>query len=120
MQRCSPLLSWATNIRSIEPPTNSFASAKPSAGWPTGMFPKRRRDKTKLASEAEQIGDQIFLLRGGELQLQNQIEELDRVVQRRQAAIVEVRRGILNPTQGEGFDRAFGPASIEALHPQVV
>ena len=53
-------------------------------------------------------GHQVVLLWLAELELQHQVKELDRIVERQQAVIVKVRRGILDPTQGEGLDRPIG------------
>src|SRR6266404_4586238 len=70
--------------------------------------------------ETEQIGDEVVFLRGGELEFEDEVEELDGVVQRGEAAIVEVGRGVLDAAQGEGLDRAFGPANVEPFNAKVV
>ena len=59
---------------------------------------------------------------------EHEVEELDRVLQRQQAVVVQVRRRVLDAAQREGLDRAVGRglAAVdhllleEALDPQVV
>src|SRR5437588_2481295 len=51
--------------------------------------------------------DQRGLLRRVELELEHQVEELDRVFQGQQAAVMEIRRRFLYAAQGERLDRAL-------------
>ena len=50
-------------------------------------------------------GHQLALLLAGQLRLQNEVEELDRVFQGQQAPIVEVRGRFLDAAEREGLDR---------------
>src|SRR5690606_20767894 len=59
-----------------------------------------------LRSQAQQIGDQSVLLPLRQIHAENQVEELDRVGERQQAAVVQIGRRVLYAAQGEGLDRA--------------
>jgi hypothetical protein len=65
-------------------------------------------------------GHQVFLLWLAELQLQHQVKELDRIVERQQAVIVQVRRGIFDATQGEGLDGPIGTDHAPVHHLRLV
>src|SRR5216684_2200248 len=57
---------------------------------------------------------QVLFLRVGQLRLQHQIEELDGVVERQKAPVVQVGRRVLDAAQRERLDRAV------AVHDQAV
>jgi hypothetical protein len=59
-------------------------------------------------SQRAQEGDQILLLRRGQLVGEDEVEELDRVLERQQAAVVQIGRRVLHAAQREGLDRAVG------------
>src|SRR5438445_6972749 len=71
-------------------------------------------------SQAQQVRDQVILLLAAEVQLQDKVEELDRVMQRRAAAIMQVRGCVLDAAQREGLDRPLRAADVEALYLQIV
>src|SRR6266508_924873 len=85
-------------------------------------------DRRPEASEGAQERYQILLLRPGQLHGEDEIEELHRVVQGQEPAVVQVRGRILDPAQGEGLDRPVhgGHPTVdqlraeEALGPEVV
>src|ERR1700675_2646281 len=54
-------------------------------------------------SEGAKERDQIALLLGGQFRAEHQIEELDRIIERQQATVVQVGRRILDPAQREGL-----------------
>src|SRR5205814_656553 len=56
----------------------------------------------------------------GELEAEDEIEELDAIFQGEAAAIVEVRRAVLNAAQGESLDGTVGRLMGEALDVKVV
>src|SRR6267142_1166100 len=68
-----------------------------------------------------------FLLRR-QAQLQHKIKKLDCVFERKQTSIVQIRRRLLDPTQGEGLNRTllsnhhstFHTRHVEPFHHQVV
>src|SRR4051795_12541715 len=60
-----------------------------------------------LASQRQHVGDQRVLLFLRQLEAEHQVEEFDRVGERQQAAVVEVRRRILDAAQRQGLDRAI-------------
>src|SRR5262249_27992753 len=70
--------------------------------------------------QAQQVSDHVLLLWFGQLELQHDVEEFDRVVERRASAIVEVGRGILDPAEAEGLDRPLGTPLVEPLDLEVV
>src|SRR5690242_16255952 len=64
---------------------------------------------------------QVRLLLLAELQSLDQVEELDRVLQRQAAAVVEVRRAVLDAPQREGLHRPVPfvleePLQVEVMH----
>jgi len=69
-----------------------------------------------------------LLLVGRQVDAEHQVEELDRVVEGEQPAVVVVGRRVLDPAQHEGLDGAVGDAAlvadrlrrVEALELQVV
>src|SRR5713226_1597594 len=71
-------------------------------------------------------GDQGRLLLRRQLHAQHEVEKLHRILQRQEAPVVQVWRGVLDPAQGEGLDGALGvdplivdPARlVEAHDPQ--
>src|SRR3954447_24602671 len=60
-----------------------------------------------LASQRQHIGDQRVLLFLGQLEAEHQIEEFNSIGERQQAAVVEVRRRILDAAQCQGLNRAI-------------
>src|SRR5947207_15980613 len=79
-------------------------------------------------SESAQEGHQILLLRRGQLVGEDEVEELDRILEREEPTIVEIGRRVLNPAQREGLDRPVGARHcavdqyrlVEALGVQIV
>src|SRR6202171_2807250 len=55
-------------------------------------------------SEGAKERDQIALLLGGQFGAEHQIEELNRIIERQQAPVVQVGRRILDAAQWEGLD----------------
>src|SRR5260370_8529780 len=55
-------------------------------------------------SEREKERNQIPLLLAGQLGTEHQIEELDRIIERQQAPVVQIGRRILDAAQREGLD----------------
>jgi hypothetical protein len=55
-------------------------------------------------SEGAKERDQIALLLAGQFRAEHQIEELDRIIERQQAPVVQVGRLILDAAQREGLD----------------
>src|SRR5882757_6530325 len=49
--------------------------------------------------------NEVLLLVAGQLRAKDQVEELDRVVQRQQTTVMHVRRGVLDAAQWERLDR---------------
>src|SRR5579871_3084254 len=75
----------------------------------------------RAASQLPQERHQVLLLLLRQLQLQHQVEELDGVLQRQAAAVVEVRRAILDATEREALDRPISRLAVQgALQVQVV
>ncbi len=58
--------------------------------------------RLKLTQEC----NQVFLLVCGQFGFEHEVEKLHRIVERQQAAIVQVGRRVLNAAQAEGLDRA--------------
>src|SRR5262249_62161878 len=79
----------------------------PPAGWGT-------------TSQRPQEGDEVALLLRLELEPEDEVEELDGVLQGQAAAVVQVRRAVLDAAQGERLDRAVARLVEEALQVQVV
>src|SRR5262249_30508325 len=71
-------------------------------------------------SQRSQERSQILLLFLGQLQLEEQVEELHGIFERGQPAVMEVRRRILDPAQGEGLDPALSTAVTAVFDAQVV
>src|SRR5713101_3589655 len=73
-------------------------------------------------------GDQGRLLLRRQLHAQHEVEKLHRILQRQEAPIVHVWRGVLDPAQGEGLDGALGeyPLIVDrarlvaAIDPEIV
>ena len=59
-----------------------------------------------LTLEGPHERHQVLLFLGGQLEPQHQVEELDRVLEGQQAAVVQVGRRVLDAAQREGLDRA--------------
>src|SRR3954447_8418851 len=70
-----------------------------------------------LASQRQHVGDQRVLLFLRQLEAKHQVEEFDRVGERQQAAVVEVRRRILEAAQCQGLDCAIWDDG-EVVHDQ--
>lgn len=66
-----------------------------------------------MSLEAQQEGDQVILLLVRELQLEHEVEELDGIVERGQASVVQVGRRVLDAAQRERLDGPLGPARVE-------
>ena len=71
-------------------------------------------------SQTQQIGDQVFFFLLGQFQLEHQVEEFHRVVQRRQAPVVQVGRRVLDASKRKRLDRSFWPTDIEPFDLQVM
>ena len=80
----------------------------------------RLRTPGRLRSELPHERYQILLLLRIEFQLKNKIEELDGVLERKKAAVVQIRRAVFNPPQRERLDRPNTGFLQEALQMQVV
>src|SRR5690606_30808693 len=74
------------------------------------------RAGSELVHERRQRG----LLLRGQPQLQDQVEELDGVLQREAATVVQVRRAVLDAAQGERLDRPDRRLASEPLDAQIV
>src|SRR4029453_2647310 len=66
-------------------------------------------------------GDQITLLLGGEVECQDQIEELDRIFEGQAPAVMQVRWTLLDTAQRKGLDRpqrgfVHKPLDFEIVH----
>src|SRR5450631_3647872 len=66
-----------------------------------------RRAETR-GSQRPHERHQVLLLLRIQLQFQNEIEELHRVLQRQQAVVVQVRRRVLDAAKRKGLDGAVG------------
>src|SRR5690606_23926291 len=90
-------------------------SGKP--GCAGRMGPPQRPGSPHTSLQNTQEGDEIRLLLLAQFQLQHQVEELNRVFQRQQAPVVEVRRAVLDAAQRKRLDRAVGagPATVDVL-----
>jgi hypothetical protein len=66
-------------------------------GGPDGVHARVRWAFLQNAQER----DEVFLFRGREAKLQHQVEELDGVLERERAAVVKVRRAVLDAPQRE-------------------
>src|SRR3981189_1054465 len=64
-----------------------------------------KRSPPFTQSERAQEGHQILLLRRGQLVGEDEVEELDRVLEREEPTIVEIWRRVLDAAQREGLDR---------------
>ena len=62
------------------------------------------RDRDRYLSEGAKERDQIALLLAGQFRAEHQIKELDRIIERQQAPVVQVGRLILDAAQREGLD----------------
>src|SRR5207302_729321 len=71
-----------------------------------------------IASEAQHERDEVLLLLVIQLQFQNQIEELHRVFEGQQAAVVQVRRRVLDAAQRERLDRAVRRGRPAVIRPR--
>src|SRR5262245_7503253 len=71
-------------------------------------------------SELAHVGDQIGLLLRGQAQAEDEVEELNGVLQGQRAAVVQIRRALLDPAEREGLDGPVWWLAVEALHLQVV
>src|SRR5450631_149684 len=86
-----------------------------------------RRAETR-GSQRPHERHQVLLLLRIQLQFQDEVEELHRVLQRQQAVVVQVRRRVLDAAEREGLYRTVGRrrATVnrdlleESLHLQVV
>ena len=81
----------------------------------TGQYRQRRYERyeahlslRKVRSKRQQVGDErvLFLLR--QLRSENEVEELHRVGEGWQPAVMKIGRRVLDPAQGKGFDRPVG------------
>src|SRR5947207_5174430 len=68
----------------------------------------RKWDPSFTQSESAQEGHQVLLLRRGQLVGEDEVEELDRILEREEPTIVEIGRRVLDPAQREGLDRPVG------------
>src|SRR5512144_1560936 len=71
-------------------------------------------------SQHAEVRDDIVLLGGGELGAEDHVEELDRIFEREQPAIVQVGRRVLDAAERERLEDPLGPTFVEALHAQIV
>src|SRR5437660_5245450 len=135
--RCSGTTRLATSVR----PSRSDGPLSPSSKRDTYRplrSPKRgfrTVQRLTLGTRAPDFalqlaheGDKGRLLPRGQLHAQHEVEKLHRILQRQEAPIVHVWRGVLDPAQGEGLDGAVGvdplivdrARLVEALDPQIV
>src|SRR4051794_32304206 len=92
-----------------------------STGGRPGRTPRRSQSTRRIAlgcssytrSELPQERDQIGLLLGTQLHIEDQVEELNGILERRQAAVVEIRGRVLDAAEREGLDPALGAAGVE-------
>src|SRR5262249_45647550 len=79
-------------------------------------------------SQRAQEHHQVLLLRRGEFSREDEVEELDRVLERAKSAVMQIRRRVLDAAQRKGLDRAVGARHytisqhrlVEALGAQIV
>ncbi len=71
-------------------------------------------------SKLPQEGRQISLLFLSKSQAQNKIEKFHGVLQRQAAAVMQIRRALLNASQGEGLNRSVARFPREPFDHQVV
>src|ERR1700674_7437 len=75
----------------------------------------RSRDvEAPRRSEGAKERDQVALLLAGQFGAEHQIEELNRIIERQQASVVQVGRRILDTAQREGLDGSI-PDFIQAI-----
>src|SRR5437588_12422503 len=74
---------------------------KRAAGGPGAPGPPAAAPSLQLPQER----DEVLLLFCRQLRLEDQVEELDRVLQRQQSAVVKVRRRLLDAAQRSGLHR---------------
>src|SRR5688572_2114394 len=86
-----------TRCLRVTRPTTSRGRASPSASRP----PSTERACERRELQGLEEGHEVLLLRLGQLRLQDQVEERDRVVEREQAPVVQVGRRLLDAAQGE-------------------
>src|SRR5258707_10562190 len=67
-------------------------------------FSSRLSRYSRYLSEGAKERDQIALLLTGQFRAEHQIEELNRIIERQQAPVVQVGRRILDAAQREGLD----------------
>src|SRR5579872_945205 len=123
--------SAASAVRSAAPavpaavlsPTAAKKHRRVIGSGPEGVIvlPILRVRDPQSPSQAAQERHQVGLLYLRQLQLQDEVEELDGVLQRQAAAVVQVGRAVLDPTEREALDGAVARLALEeALQAQVV
>src|SRR5713226_1327014 len=109
------------------PPAPAAPAIHPFVG---GVWKPSRRahqcgsDELQLAHE----GHKRRLLPRRQLHAENEVEELDRILQRQEAPVVQIWRRVLDPPKGEGLDGALSvdplivdrARLVEAFDPQIV
>src|SRR5438309_11036404 len=73
-----------------------------------------------MESENPEVRDEVVLLLGRELQAEDEIEERDRILQREESAVVQIRRRVLDRPQCERLEDALGPPVVEALDLEIM
>src|SRR5581483_7505897 len=99
-----------------------------TGGAATGYWLSPLRGLHAPRLQSAQESDQIFFLLRRQVELFDEIEKLDRVLKRQQAAIVQVRWRLFDAAQREGLDRplrgdhhaAFHARAVEALNLQIM
>src|SRR5260370_1938229 len=81
-----------------------ISSAPQVARGATANYVRGRDLEAPRRSERAKELNQIALLLAGQLGAEHQIEELDRIIERQQAPVVQVGRCILDAAQREGLD----------------
>src|SRR5687768_2372024 len=74
------------------------------------------REKLPQISKHSHECDDIFLLLRCQFQLEHEVEKLDRIFERQQAPIVQIRRRLLNTTQRKRLDCSLGRDHHSAFH----
>src|SRR5437773_3048739 len=96
--------------------TSSSISVKPRRYRSMELVSSHRRPgRDRLQGSHER--HQVLLLALAELQVEKDVEELDGVLERRQPAVVQVRRAVLDAAKRKGLDPPFGAAVVELLDP---
>src|SRR5437870_4915664 len=94
---------------------NSPVAASSSTQAMRGMRTSKNCDLAS-ASQREKERDEVLLFVAAQLRAENEVEELDRVLESRQAAVVQVRRRVFDAAQRECLRLSFGASGVELFH----